>query len=79
MTTYSVRDFKAKASQILRELESSQEEVVITRHGKPVGKLVPMSPKNEGRRSLRSLRGSFSFLPELEYEDFIEIKRIWRY
>ena len=78
MATYSITDFKAKASQILRELESTGEEVVITRRGKPVGKLVPISAKTDRNQSLSSMRGSFSFLPELEYEDFIEAKKIWQ-
>ena len=79
MTTYNVRDFKAKTSQILRELESTGEEVVITRHGKPVGKLVPISNEVDGKRPLSTVQDDFSFLPEISDEDFKEIKKMWRY
>ena len=34
MTTYSIREFKARVSEILRDLDSG-DEVIITRRGKP--------------------------------------------
>lgn len=77
MATISVRELKANASGILRELESSGEEVIITRRGKPCGKLVPVDRDSPKKRPLSSLRGTLSFLPELEYEDFHEVKKIW--
>ena len=40
MTTYNIREFKAKVSEILRAL-SYGEEVIITRRGKPFGRLKP--------------------------------------
>ncbi|MCH8207018.1 MAG: type II toxin-antitoxin system prevent-host-death family antitoxin [Chloroflexi bacterium] len=76
MTTYSVREFKARISEILRGLEDG-EEVIITRRGKPCGRLTPVGPSDEGKPSLRTLRGALSYLPEVTYEDFLEIKRIW--
>ena len=76
MTTITVRELKARASEILRNLQASGEEVVVTRRGKPCAKLVPFKESGE-RRSLRSLRGALSFLPELEDEDFEDIKKIW--
>ena len=77
MTTVSVRELKAKASKILKDVESSGEEVIITRHGKPCAKLVPVKSPTPKKRSLRTVRDSFTFLPDLEYEDFQEIKKIW--
>ena len=75
MTTYSVREFKAKVSEILRSLENG-EEVIITRRGKACAKLTPIEPGVEG--SLRSLRGIFrERLPDLTWEDFVEAKKIW--
>ena len=76
MTTYGVREFKARISEILRQLEDG-EEVIITRRGKPYGRLSAVTPSDEGRPSLRTLRGALSYLPEVTDEDFLEIKRIW--
>lgn len=38
MPTYTITEFKAKASEILDNLEAG-DEVIITRRGKPCGKL----------------------------------------
>ena len=77
MTTITVRELKAKASEILRNLESSREEVIITRRGKPCGKLVPWRDEQQGTKSLRSLRGALSFLPDANFQDFVEVKDVW--
>ena len=77
MNTIGIRDFKARASKIIRTLESIGEEVVITRHGKPCGKLVAMGNEQRRQKSLKALRGAFSHLPDAEYEDFIDIKGVW--
>ncbi len=75
MTTYSVREFKAKVSEILHALEDG-EEVIITRRGKPCAKLTHIPTHQEG--SLTSLRGIFrDRLPDLTWEDFVEAKKIW--
>lgn len=76
MTTYSVREFKSSVSQILRELDSG-EEVIITRRGKPCGKLIPIENSAEEKPSLRALRGAFTELPDATYEDFLNIKALW--
>lgn len=78
MTTYGIREFKSRVSEILRNLENG-EEVIITRRGKPCGKLtlVPL-PEVDGKRSLATLRGAFrDTLPTATWEDFQEIKKIW--
>ncbi len=75
MTTYSVREFKAKVSEILRGLEDG-EEVIITRRGKPCGRLIPMRPTAQ-ESALKRLRELGNRLPDLEWEDFVEAKNIW--
>jgi len=41
----SAAEFKSKCLRIMDEVNSTHEEVVITKHGKPVAKLVPYSEK----------------------------------
>ena len=35
--------FKSKCLQLMERVQQTREEVVITKHGKPVAKLVPIS------------------------------------
>lgn len=76
MTTYSIREFKANVSAILRELEVG-EQVIITRRGRPCGKLTSVNAPEGGKASLETLRGSLTYLPDAAYEDFLDIKSIW--
>ena len=66
MTTYNIREFKAKVSEILSAL-SYGEEVIITRRGKPCGRLSPIQNPTEEKPSLSTLKGSFTGLPEASY------------
>ncbi len=75
MTTYGIREFKAKVSEILHGLEDG-EEVIITRRGEPCAKLTPVEAGE--KRSFRSLRGILrDRLPDATWEDFMEAKKIW--
>ena len=76
MTTYNIREFKARASEILRNL-NDDEEVIITRHGKPCGKLTAIRPSTESKPPLSRLRGTLTQLPEAEYQDFLDVKTEW--
>ena len=76
MTTYSIREFKARTSEILRGLDAG-DEVIITRRGKPCGKLVSVHSESDAKPSLSALRGSLRQLPEADYEDFLGIKAVW--
>ncbi len=76
MTTYSVREFKAKVSEILRDLKEG-EEVIITRRGQACGKLTALPPSDGKKPSLATLRGALTDLPDATYQDFLDIKSIW--
>ena len=76
MTTYNIREFKSKISDILMNLRYG-EEVIITRRGKPTGRLSPIELQAEDKPSLATLRGSLEILPDATYEDFQEIKSLW--
>ena len=56
----SVTDAKGQLTELVRRSESG-EEVVLTRHGQPVARLVPVKPRLDGaarRALLESLRAS---------------------
>ena len=76
MRTYGVSQLKANLSAVLKEVEAG-EEVKITRHGAPCAKLTSVSELKGGKPSLATLRGSLTYLPEADYEDFMAIKAIW--
>lgn len=48
MQTMKASEFKAKCLHLMDEVNESGEEIVITKNGKPVSKLVPfrVSPKS---------------------------------
>ena len=48
MTTYSIREFKARVSEILRDLDQGAE-VIITRRGKPCGRLTSVELPKAGK------------------------------
>ena len=76
MTTYSIREAKARLSEILRDLDRG-EEVIITRRGRPCGRLTAVDTSADDRPSLATLRGALTDLPDAEYRDFQDIKGIW--
>lgn len=59
---YSTFDAKAKLSEILREVEKG-EEVIITRHGRPVAKVLPVYASAGKKRQLGFAKGEFTILP----------------
>jgi prevent-host-death family protein len=44
----SAEEFQAKFFEVLDNVERLQQEVSITRHGKPVAKLIPYTPDKPG-------------------------------
>ena len=76
MTTYSIREAKAHLSEILRDLDRG-DEVIITRRGRPCGRLTAVDAGAADRPSLVALRGALSQLPDAGYQDFLGIKGIW--
>ena len=48
MTEAGIRDLKTHLSRYLRQVEAGQI-VVITRHGKPIGRIVPMTESTEAQ------------------------------
>ena len=45
MQTIKASEFKAKCLQLMDQVNQSHEEIIITKNGKPVSKLVPYHKK----------------------------------
>ena len=76
----TIQELKARASEIIRRLEQTTNlEIIITRHGKPCAKLVSLDRNHAVPWEERiSLRNTWSHLHlEPSEEDFAEAKRIW--
>ena len=53
MREVGVLEAKTNLSALITEVEESGEEIVVTRHGKPVARLVRARPEDSGRREAR--------------------------
>ena len=79
-TTISVRELKAHASKLLKLLEEeSRSEIIITRHGRPCGKLVGLglNASTTSGSERMSLRNTMSHLAKTGEKDLAEAKNIW--
>ena len=76
MTTYSIREAKARLSEIVLDLERGGE-VTITRRGRPCGRLAAVDAGAADKPSLAILRGALAELPDAGYPGFRDIKGIW--
>ena len=76
MPTYTITQFKTRASEILDKLNDG-EEVIITRRGKPCARLEPVPELAEEKPSISRLKARFATLPDLEFNDFQGAKKIW--
>lgn len=73
--TVGVRELKANASALLREVEATGEKIVVTVRGRPVARIEPMV---DGRRRASAFTGrgiARGILPRADWEDFVEIRR----
>lgn len=59
MTTMSVTDFKAHCLGVLSRIQDEPEDILLTKHGHVVAKVVPVLPDDE--RPWESLRGTAHF------------------
>jgi prevent-host-death family protein len=75
MATVTAFDAKTRFGELLDRVVDG-EEIIITRHDKPVARIVP-----EGRRSLEDVRGAVAGLRELQQEissSFGKRKLAWK-
>ena len=57
MTTLLISEFKAKCLAVLDRVHTDGETVLITRRGKPLAKVVPVTGPVAGQRTLGALAG----------------------
>jgi antitoxin (DNA-binding transcriptional repressor) of toxin-antitoxin stability system len=58
---------KAKMLAIFRELESSGSELIVTDHGKPVLKIVPLKQENTVAELFASLQGRVAYAEDINH------------
>lgn len=70
MRTVGVRELKQHASQILDEVQEKGEEVQVTRHGRVIARLVPVSAAKVDSEELETVWSDMDRLAD-------EIARYW--
>jgi prevent-host-death family protein len=85
MRTASVRDAQHHLSRLLAEVEKG-EEIVLTRRGQQVGKLVPVRPPEDPfevevdwAQSIRERNENLRSLPQLQRNIVVEMREVERY
>ena len=74
-----VRELKAHASAVLREVQATGAEVIITVHGRPVVRIEPITNEDSPvlTDGMGGLRDAFPENAGLTWEDFQEVKKFW--
>ena len=73
-SSYNVADAKTHLSEILEHVEETGEEVVLTRRGKPVARVVPDRIEG-GTRQLGFARGQIKLLPG--WDEPVTFEEFW--
>jgi prevent-host-death family protein len=69
--------FKAKCLAVMDEVQAKRETVVITKHGKPVAKLVPVIAETDDIYNFMAGKGTVTgdvVSPAISAEDWGELK-----
>jgi prevent-host-death family protein len=73
-----IRELKANASAVIKEVQESGTEVIITVRGRPVARIEPLTAEaGTATDGMGGLRGALSDFPDLEWEDFVWAKHLW--
>jgi prevent-host-death family protein len=68
MKTVGIKEFKTKATQIVREVREECAEYVVTVDGKPVARLIPFTAEDEAKERRASLDRDLALIDELAAE-----------
>jgi prevent-host-death family protein len=77
MKTMAAGSFKAKCLAVMDEVQAKHETVVITKRGKPVAKLVPVSAETDEIYNFMAGKGAITgdvVSPAISAEDWGELK-----
>ncbi len=77
MKTMAAGAFKAKCLAVMDEVQAKRETVVITKHGKPVAKLVPVTAETDDIYNFMAGKGAVTgdvVSPAISAEDWGELK-----
>jgi prevent-host-death family protein len=75
--TMAAGSFKAKCLAVMDEVQAKRETVVITKHGKPVAKLVPVIAETDDIYNFMAGKGTVTgdvVSPAISAEDWGELK-----
>ncbi len=77
--TIGVKELKAHTSEVLRQLQETGGEVIVTVHGRPVARIEAFTEVGAVTPTdgMGGMRDSWAALPAAEWEDFEEAKRAW--
>ena len=73
MTTYSISEARAHLGEVLRDL-GHDDGAIIRRRGWPCGRLTAVDVRADAKPSLATLRRVFSEPPDVDYQDFRNIR-----
>jgi prevent-host-death family protein len=63
MKTIAIGKFKAQCLALINDIAQTHEAIVITKHGKPVAKVVPIETDKEQKQ--KPLKGSATFIGDI--------------
>ena len=70
--TISKSKLKVKMLEILRNLEASGQELIVTDHGKPVLKIIPLKPKPTVDDLFSEFQGLVTYLEDINQPTLAE-------
>lgn len=77
--TIGIRELKARASEVIREVQTTGAGIPVTSRGRPVARIEPVTEEQDTVPvdGMGGLMGSLAGIYTAEWEDFQELKRLW--
>jgi prevent-host-death family protein len=61
----AISEFKAKCLSLLDRVQKTKKPIIVTRFGKPVAEIGPVSPKSTATSWIGSMKGEVKFLGDI--------------